>query len=93
MILDIGAQSRSVPDFTISSQGRCGCAPLKSSISISSLITLPTELKLCRLIIDVSAHSRSVPDSAISSRRRSEGALLEIFKSTQPIELLYDSSD
>ena len=29
VILDIGAQSRSVPDFAISSQGRCRGAPFE----------------------------------------------------------------
>ena len=34
---------------------------------ISSLITWPTKLKLCRGILDISAHSCSGPDFAISS--------------------------
>ena len=33
--------------------------------SISSFITWPTKLKLCRVILDIGAHSRSVPDFAI----------------------------
>ena len=50
-----------------------GARLLKSSISISSLITWPNELKLCRVILDIGAHSRSVPDFAISF----QGALWE----------------
>ena len=36
--------------------------------SISSLITWPTKLKLCRVLLDIVAHSRSVPHFAISSQ-------------------------
>ena len=71
VILDIGAQSRSVPDFAISSQEALwGARFLKSSIFISSFIAWPTKLKHCRVILDIGAHSHSVPDFAILQEAR-----------------------
>ena len=40
--------------------------PVNNSVfSLSSLITWPTNLKLCRVILDIGTQSRSVPDFAI----------------------------
>ena len=38
-----------------------------SAFSISSLITWPTKLKLCKMLRDIGAHSRSVPDFATTT--------------------------
>ena len=56
-----------------------GARLLKSSISIFSLITWPTKLKLRRMILGVGAHSRSVPDFVISSQRALRRARLLLF--------------
>ena len=93
MIVTIGVQNRSVPDFAISSQGGAVVARLSKSSNSFSSITGPTKLKLCRMILHVGAHSRPASDFAISSRGALRGgAILEIFKSIHsyiscPIEL------
>ena len=42
---------------------------VKNSVYSISIITWPTEWKLCRMILDIGAHSRSVPGFAISLQR------------------------
>ena len=66
MILDVGAHSRSVPDFAISSQGRCGGVPLETSNRFTAYSSYPIELKLDRMILDTGPHNRSEPDFSIS---------------------------
>ena len=72
-----------------------GARHLKSSISISSLITWPTKLKLYRMLLDVGAHSRSVPDFSIPSQGAGWRVLLKFSNrftayNFHPIELKRD---
>ena len=53
VILDIGVQSRSVPDFVISSLLFGGCL-LKSSNQFRAHSIHPIELELDRMILDIS---------------------------------------
>ena len=76
MILDIGAQARSVPGFAISSQGALrGACLLKSSNRFTAYSIHAIELKLDRRILDISS-LRWKPDFSIAFQKVLWGARL-----------------
>ena len=66
MILDFGAHSRSVPDFSISFQG--ALCLLQSSNRFTTYSFHAIELELRRVILDISPHNRSTSDFSIHQR-------------------------